>query len=138
MKIKKYKIPTWFIRQELSHKVDISYDNETKRAYDLLDILRAKFYKIDNRKKLNQIEVTEEEYQTWYVYFLEYYIDDQSIYVGSKEEKEAKKLLRKMNKFFGSYTFNENHRAGAKLRFVQNLIDSGLADRIVKTNSTIN
>ena len=93
MKIKKYKIPTWFITENLHHKVGIHYEKETKRAYELLDIMSSKYFKIDRRKKLNQIEVTEEEYQTWYVYFLEYYIDDESIYAGTQDYKEAKKLL---------------------------------------------
>ena len=71
----KVKIPTWFIEEELCHKVTISYENETKRAYELLDILLSKYYKIDRRKNHNWIEITEEEYKTWYKYFLEYYID---------------------------------------------------------------
>ena len=86
-KKRKFKILTWFIKQDLEHKVTISYENETKRSYDLLKIMLNKYWKIDGRKKFNNIEVTEEEYQTWYIYFLEYYIDEHSIFVGSKEEK---------------------------------------------------
>jgi hypothetical protein len=138
MKIRKYKIPTWFITEELHHKVGISYDHETKRAYELLDIMSDKYWKIDRRKKFNRIEVTEEEYQTWYVYFLEYYIDSESIYKGTKEYKESKKLLDRMIKFFGVPTFNENHRAGSKLRFVRTLIKTGVAQKIFKGNDTIN
>ncbi|MBN87997.1 hypothetical protein HTVC035P_gp28 [Pelagibacter phage HTVC035P] len=138
MKIRKYKIPTWFITEELHHKVGISYDHETKRAYDLLDIMSDKYWKIDRRKKFNRIEVTEEEYQTWYVYFLEYYIDDESIYKGTKEYKEAKKLLDRMINFFGIPNFNMNHRAGTKMRFVRTLFKTGVAQKIIKGNDTIN
>ena len=138
MKIRKYKIPTWFITEELRHKVGISYDHETKRAYDLLDIMSDKYWKIDRRKKFNRIEVTEEEYQTWYVYFLEYYIDDESIYKGTKEYKEAKKLLDRMINFFGIPNFNMNHRAGTKMRFVRTLFKTGVAQKIIKGNDTIN
>jgi len=124
MKAKQFKIATWFINKDLLHKVDIHYENETKRAYTLLDIMLGKYYKIDNRRTYNKIEVTEEEYQTWYVYFLEYYIDDASIYVGSKEEKESKRLLKAMVKFFGKPNFDINHRAGAMLGFAKSLIDN--------------
>ena len=136
MKTRKYKIPTWFINDELCHKVSIGYDHETKRAYELLDIMSDKYFKIDNRKKFNRIEVTEEEYQTWYVYFLEYYIDDESIYKGSKEYKEAKKLLDRMFKFFGVPNFNQDHRAGVRMRFVRTLVKTGIADRIMKGTDT--
>ena len=124
MKTKQLNIKTWFIREELEHKVTITYEHETKRAYDLLDIMLAKYYKIDNRRTYNKIEVTEEEYQTWYVYFLEYYIDPGCMYVGSKEEKESKRLLKAMVKFFGKPNFDINHRAGAMLGFAKSLIDN--------------
>ena len=123
MKKHKFKIPSWFINKHLLHKVDIHYENETKRSIALLDILASKYFNIDNRKKINQIEVTEEEYQTWYVYFLEYYIDDGSIYVGSKHEKESKRLLKAMVKFFGKPNFDISHRAGAMLSAVRSLIN---------------
>ena len=126
MKTKQFKISTWFIRDYLDYKVDIHYENETKRAYDLLDILASKYFKIDYRKKFNQIEITEEEYQTWYVYFLEYYIDDGSIYVGSKAEKEAKRLLKSLIKFFGQSNFDESHRAGGKIKFAVSLAKKGV------------
>ena len=42
MKTRKFKIPTWFIEDELCHKVSISYDHETERAYQLLDIIYSK------------------------------------------------------------------------------------------------
>ena len=121
---KQFNIKTWFIRKELEHKVTITYENETKRAYDLLDIMLAKYYKIDNRRTYNKIEVTEEEYQTWYVYFLEYYIDPGCMYVGSKEEKESKRLLKAMVKFFGKPNFDISHRAVALLGFAKSLIDN--------------
>ena len=124
MKTKQFNIKTWFIINELSYKCDIYYENETKRAYSLLDIMMNKYYKIDKRKSYNKIEITEEEYQTWYVYFLEYYIDDGSIYVGSKAEKEAKRLLKSLIKFFGQSNFDESHRAGAMLGFAKSLIDN--------------
>jgi hypothetical protein len=126
MKAKQFKIATWFINKDLLHKVDIHYENETKRAYTLLDILASKYFKIDKRKKFNQIEITEEEYKTWYVYFLEYYIDDGSIYVGSKEEKEAKRLLKSLIKFFGQSNFDESHRAGGKIKFAISLAKKGV------------
>ena len=126
MKTKQFKISTWFIRDYLDYKVDIHYENETKRAYDLLDILASKYFKIDYRKKFNQIEITEEEYKTWYVYFLEYYIDDGSIYVGSKAEKEAKRLLKSLIKFFGQSNFEESHRAGGKIKFAISLAKKGV------------
>mgnify|MGYP003119022497 FL=1 len=128
MKAKQFKIATWFINENLLHKVDIHYENETKRAYTLLDILASKYFKIDNRKEFNQIEITEEEYQIWYVYFLEYYIDEGSIYVGSKEEKEAKRLLKSLIKFFGKPDLNMDHRAGAKMNFVRVMVKTMGAD----------
>ena len=132
MKTRKFKIPSWFIREELEHKVTITYDNESKRAYYLLDIMLSKYWKIDNRKSFNKIEVTEEEYQTWYVYFLEYYIDESSIYVGSKEEKESKRLLKAMIKFFGKPNFNIDHRAGARLAFVRAMAETMGGDKALK------
>ena len=126
MKKRNYKIPTWFIEQELMHKISISYEGETKRSMDILDELFSKYCKIDRRKKYNWIEVTEEEYQTWYVYFLEYYIDSDSWYYKTKEETESKKLLSRMRRFFGEYTFDESHRAGARMRFVTTLVKAGL------------
>ena len=126
MKKRNYKIPTWFIEQELMHKISISYEGETKRSMDILDELFSKYCKIDRRKKYNWIEVTEEEYQTWYVYFLEYYIDSDSWYYKTKEETESKKLLSRMKRFFGEYTFDESHRAGARMRFVTTLVKAGL------------
>lgn len=126
MKKRKYKIPTWFIEQELCHKISIGYEGETKRSMEILNELDLKYLKIDRRKKYNWIEVTEEEYQTWYVYFLEYYIDRDSIYYKTEEESESKKLLSRMKRFFGEYTFDESHRAGAKMRFVSQLVKAGL------------
>ena len=131
MKTRKFKISSWFIREELMHKIDITYDNESKRAYVLLDIMASKYFKIDNRKSFNRIDVTEEEYQTWYIYFLEYYIDETSIYVGSKEEKESKRLLKAMQKFFGKPNFNMDHRAGAKMKFVRTMVETMGADKAV-------
>ena len=131
MKKRKFKISSWFIREELMHKIDITYDNESKRAYELLDIMASKYFKIDNRKSFNRIDVTEEEYQTWYIYFLEYYIDETSIYVGSKEEKESKRLLKAMQKFFGKPNFNMDHRAGAKMKFVRTMVETMGADKAV-------
>ena len=133
MKTRKFKIATWFIEDELCHKVSISYDHETERAYQLLDIIYSKL-KYDRRKKFNSIEISEEEYQTWYKYFLEYYIDDDSLYYRTEEYKEAKKLLRKLINFFGVSSFDESHRAGAKLKFVMALVNNGItADKISNT-----
>ena len=138
MKIRKYKIPTWFITEHLHHKVGILYEEETKRAYELLDIMSGKYFNIDRRRKFNRVEITEEEYQTWYVYFLEYYIDDESIYNGTKEYKEAKKLLNRMIKFFGVPNYDMNHRAGTKMRFVRTLVETSVAHKLIKGNDTIN
>ncbi len=132
MKKRKFKISSWFIREELMHKIDITYDNESKRAYELLDIMASKYFKIDNRKSFNRIDVTEEEYQTWYIYFLEYYIDETSIYVGSKEEKESKRLLKAMQKFFGKPNFNMDHRAGAKMNFVRAMVETMGGDKAIE------
>tara|TARA_R100001129_G_scaffold137546_1_gene98832 strand:- start:346 stop:774 length:429 start_codon:yes stop_codon:yes gene_type:complete len=137
MKKRNFKISSWFIREELEHKVTISYENESKRSYDLLKIMLAKYWKIDNRKCFNNIEVTEEEYQTWYIYFLEYYIDETSIYVGSKEEKEAKRLLKAMKKFFGNSSFNMDHRAGAKLAFVKTMVQTMGIDNALEVSKNM-
>ena len=137
MKTKPFKISTWFINEDLLHKVDIHYENETKRAYTLLDILASKYFKIDKRKKFNQIEITEEEYKTWYVYFLAYYIDADSWFVGTKEEKEAKRLLKSLIKFFGQSNFDESHRAGGKIKFAISLAKKGvIASQITNNNET--
>ena len=132
MKTRKFKISSWFIREELMHKIDITYDNESKRAYELLDIMASKYFRIDNRKSFNRIDVTEEEYQTWYIYFLEYYIDETSIYVDSKEEKESKRLLKAMQKFFGKPNFNMDHRAGAKMNFARAMVETMGVDNAVE------
>ena len=132
MKTRKFKISSWFIREELMHKIDITYDNESKRAYELLDIMSDKYFKIDRRRKFNRIEVTEEEYQTWYVYFLEYYIDDESIYKGSDQYREAKKLLDRMTKFFGVHTYNQDHRAGVRMNFVRTMVKSMGGEKAVE------
>ena len=132
MKKRNFKMASWFIREDLEHKVTITYDNESKRAYELLDIMLSKYWKIDNRKSFNKIEVTQEEYQTWYIYFLEYYIDETSIYVGSKEEKESKRLLKDMQKFFGKTNFDMDHRAGAKMNFVRTMVKTMGADKAVE------
>ena len=55
MKKHKFKIPSWFINKHLLHKVDIHYENETKRSIALLDILASKYFNIDNRKKIKKL-----------------------------------------------------------------------------------
>tara|TARA_R100000664_G_C2642304_1_gene66717 strand:- start:53 stop:499 length:447 start_codon:yes stop_codon:yes gene_type:complete len=136
-KKRKFKISTKFIEDELNHKSSgVTYDDESKRAYEILDELTHKYFQIDRRKKFNKIEITEEEYQTWYVYFLEYYIDDESIFKNTWEEKEAKRLLKALIKFFGNPTFNMDHRAGAKMRFVRTLIKTGIAQKLLPTHKT--
>jgi len=112
MKNRQFKIPTWFINVELDHKVCIEYEGETKRAYELLDILSQKYANIDQKKLYNIIEITEEEYDTWYVYFLEYYIGSDKIFHKTDSEKEAKKLLNKLKRFFGLPKSNQDHRWG--------------------------
>jgi len=137
MKKRNFKMASWFIREDLEHKVTISYDNESKRAYELLDIMLSKYWKIDNRKSFNKIEVAEEEYQTWYIYFLEYYIDETSIFVGSKEEKESKRLLRSMQKFFGKTNFDMDHRAGAKMNFARAMVQTMGIDNALKVSKNM-
>ena len=137
MKKRNFKMASWFIREDLEHKVNITYDNESKRAYELLDIMLSKYWKIDNRKSFNKIEVTQEEYQTWYIYFLEYYIDETSIYVGSKEEKESKRLLKDMQKFFGKTNFDMDHRAGAKMNFARAMVQTMGIDNALKVSKNM-
>ena len=43
-----------------------------------------------------------------------------------------------MIKFFGIPNFNVNHRAGTKMRFVRTLFTTGVAQKIIKGNDTIN
>ena len=101
-------------------------------------------------KPFTWIEVTHEEYEVWYKYWLEYYYDDTSIFwdIRSQYPKnpnsmfysgerpkwlptsrtpdwayiEAKKLLYRMDKFFGQSKFSEDHRAGAKMKFAHNMV----------------
>ena len=59
-KKRKFKILTKFIEDELNHKSSgVTYDNESKRAYEILDELTHKYFQIDRRKKFNKIEITE-------------------------------------------------------------------------------
>ena len=75
-----------------------------------------KYTKIDQKKLYNMIEITEEEYDTWYVYFLEYYIGSDTIFYKSNTEKEAKKLLNKLKRFFGLPKYDGDHRWGNILK----------------------
>ncbi len=184
-----------FLDHEMLHKCDgVHYDNESKRAEELLDIISAKLHSVISKKRrsdvvsrlekkyytaktleeyhssLNEvykkpfgyIEITQEEYDVWYKYWLEYYVDDFSIFgdvrhqfhdhnpneplpkwVPNKKKKsweylEANKLLKRMNKVFGEPELLNEHRAGAKIDFVKTLIDTGVAQKIFKGNDTIN
>jgi hypothetical protein len=107
------------------------------------------------KKQFAYLEITQEEFCTWYKYWLEYYYDDGSYYgdirecgypfdkfkshkkIRSMEYLEAKKLLNKMFKVFTVNTFDENHRAGSKLNFVKSLLKKGITpDQIVVSNTT--
>ncbi len=107
------------------------------------------------KKPFAYLEITREEYCVWYRYWLDYYYDDGSYYgdlrdcgypfdkfksskkIRSMEYLEAKKLLNKMSKVFTFNTFDENHRAGSKLKFVKSLINKGITkEQIVASNTT--
>ena len=185
MKTRKFKISSHFLYNDMLHKSEgVSYDGESKRSEELLEIisnklhsalpksvkytskkyknLEAKEEKITDYKEyvkhLNKfylkpftwIEITEEEYKVWYKYWLEYYFDETSIFwdirsqylknpnsmfysgkppkwlpnkrTPSWEYTEAKNILNRMNKFFGQSDFSEDHRAGAKMKFVSNMV----------------
>ena len=193
----KFKMSSIFLDHEMLHKCDgVSYDNESKRAEELLDIISGKLNFVIPKKRrrdvvnrlekkyytaltlkeyvssLNEvykkpfgyIEITKEEYDVWYKYWLEYYVDDYSIFgdirlqfndychnpndpipkwVPNKKTKsweylEANKLLKRMNKVFGEPQLLNDHRAGAKIEFAKTLIDTGVAQKIIKGNNTVN
>ena len=186
-----------FLDHEMLHKCDgVSYDNESKRAEELLNIISAKLQSVISKKRrrdvvsrlekkyftaktlkeyvssLNEvykkpfgyIEITQEEYDVWYKYWLEYYVDDYSLFgdirlqfgsswhnpnepkpkwlpnkkTKSWEYLEANKLLKRMKKVFGEPELLNDHRAGAKIKFVRTLFDTGVAQKIIKGNDTIN
>jgi len=195
MKKHKFKMSSIFLDHEMLHKCDgVSYDNESKRAEELLNIISAKLQSVISKKRrrdvvsrlekkyytaktlkeyvssLNEvykkpfayIEITQEEYDVWYKYWLEYYVDDYSIFgdirlqfsdvlhnpnepkpkwlpnkkTKSWEYLEANKLLKRMKKVFGEPELLNEHRAGAKIDFVKTLIDTGVAQKIIKGNNT--
>lgn len=96
------------------------------------------------KKEFAYLEITEEEFWTWFKYWLEYYYDDGSYYadlrecghpfdkfkshkkIRSAEYLEARKLLNKMFKIFKLDNFIEDHRAGSKLKFAMSLVNAGV------------
>ena len=201
MKTAKFKISSNFLENDMLHKSSgIHYENESKRSYELLEIITKKLYAVlpksvkYNSKKyknlelkkekitdykeyvkhLNKyylkpftyIEVTEEEYKAWYKYWLEYYFDDMSIfydirtqypsnensfYYSGKRPKwfphkrtpsweytEAKKLLSRMKNVFGKSDFCEDHRAGAKMKFVSTMVKEMGAENALTVAKSLN
>ena len=115
MKKRKFKIASWFIREDLEHKVTISYDNETKRAYDLLEIMLNKYWKIDNRKSYNDGDGGSQRRRK----ILPNYKSNRKpgkritrwdAFKDAKEEKESKRLLKAMKKFFGNPKYNDDDK----------------------------
>ena len=199
MKTAKFKISSNFLENDMLHKSSgIHYENESKRSYELLEIITKKLYAVlpksvkYNSKKyknlelkkekitdykeyvkhLNKyylkpftyIEVTEEEYKTWYKYWLEFYFDDESYFydvrsqfnshdpmvdnikkpkwfpkkrVPSKEYIESKKLFCKMKNIFGEANFSEDHRAGAKMKFVSTMVKEMGVDNALAVAKTL-
>ena len=195
MKKHKFKMSSIFLDNEMLHKCDgVSYDNESKRAEELLDIISGKLQSVISKKRrrdvvsrlekkyftaktlkeyissLNEvykkpfgyIEITQEEYDVWYKYWLEYYVDDYSLFgdirlqfgdmhhnpnepkpewlpnkkTKSWEYLEADKLLKRMKKVFGEPELLNEHRAGAKISFAKTLVDTGVAQKLIKGNDT--
>jgi len=74
MKTKTFNMTYDLIENELNHKIAVGYENESKRAYEILEELQEKIIKATSnldcvyKDKKIKFEVTEEEYQTWYVY----------------------------------------------------------------------
>ena len=103
------------------------------------------------KKEFAYLEITEEEFWTWFKYWLEYYFDDGSYFadlrecgypfdkfvsnkkIRSAEYLEARKLLNKMFKVFKTNCFDEGHRAGAKIKFAAALVDSGITPNQIST-----
>ena len=104
------------------------------------------------KKSFVYLEITEEEFWTWFKYWLEYYFDDGSYYgdvrecgypfdkfksskkIRSMEYLEARKLLKRMFKIFKLDNFIEDHRAGSKLKFAMSLVTAGVTpDKISQT-----
>jgi len=118
------------------------------------------------KKPFTYLEITQEEYEVWFKYWLEYYYDDDSIFADirtqyplyknsmyysgprpkwlpnkrtpSWEYLEARKLLKRMKKVFDKSDYDLDHRAGTKMKFVQTLINTGIASKIFKSNDTVN
>jgi len=124
MKTKTFNMTYDLIENELNHKIAVGYENESKRAYEILEELQEKIIKATSnldcvyKDKKIKFEVTEEEYQTWYVYWFDFYLDETSIWNNTLIQKECKKLKNQMIKFFGKPNFDDSHRA---FRLVQPL-----------------
>jgi hypothetical protein len=103
------------------------------------------------KKEFAYLEITEEEFNTWYEYWLNYYYDHFSCYgdirenftqpfewlhshkvIRSVEYLEAEKLLTKMKKAFKNNSFNNDYRASNKLKFAYELAKANV------TTETIN
>jgi len=144
MKTKTFNITYDFIDNELSHKIAVGYDNESERAYEILEELQEKVSKATSnldcvyKDKKIKFEVTEEEYQIWFVYWFDFYLDKTTIFEGSKEQKEAKRLKNQMVKFFGKPNFDDSYRLGRTLKPYITLFRNMATPNIHWENDTIN
>jgi hypothetical protein len=125
----------------------IEEKQKTVKSYKEWYFLELSKYK----KPFAYLEITEEEFWVWYKYWLEYYFDENSIFsdvrdlpfsnktfssskkIKSFEYLESKKLLNRMFKIFKLNNFNEDFRAGAKLKFAMNLVDNGITPDKINT-----
>ena len=144
MKTKTFNMTYDFIDNELSHKIAVGYENESKRAYEILEELQEKVSKATSnldcvyKDKKIKFEVTEEEYQIWFVYWFDFYIDEFSCWNDTSEQKEAKRLKNQMIKFFGKPNFDDSHRVGRKLKPLFALFRDMTTQNIHGGNDTLN
>lgn len=111
----------------------------TYKEYENLELSKYK-------KDFAYLEITEEEFNTWYEYWLDFYYDDYSCYADVRENfnqpmkdlqvdkpvrsvqyLEARKLLNKMTKVFKDTSFNQDHRASNKLKFAYEVAKAGVS-----------
>jgi hypothetical protein len=130
----------------------ITEKQQSAKSYEEYVSLQLSKYK----KEFAYLEITEEEFNVWYEYWLDYYYDDFSIYgdirenfiqpfdwlhshkaIRSVEYLEAKKLLNRMKKTFKNNSFNNDYRASNKLKFAYKLAKAGVtAETINQTMKT--
>jgi len=144
MKTKTFNMTYNFIVNELQNKIDIEYDNESERAYEILEELQEKISTVTSnldcvyKDKKIKFEVTEEEYQVWFLYWFDFYLDETTIFEGSKEQKESKRLKNQMVKFFGKPNFDDSYRVGRTLKPYITLFRNMATPNINEGNDTIN